>query len=296
MKTNRMVVVALAAAIGNAGLWAQVPEAPMGTALLELRAKAPEKKRESLGTGFFVTYQNFVFLVTAKHVIWDVKKTNCPLRAPNLVCLTHSMPYEAGKKIVVLEIDLNGADRARELRKHSDRDVAVLRLLRLHSEKDQQLEFLPHVRPVFAGVTNVFLGTAEAAYSTRFNDARVGDDVVVAGFPASLGMENARQLEPHEPLLAKSIISGKNPDRKTLIIGLPVYYGNSGGAAWRVTQTGLNTKSFSLVGVMTELIPFDESELNKRLGRTNNNWAVSGYSVAEPMDFVIELIEQGGWK
>lgn len=298
-----IVRLAIAALIGIGTAEAQLPDDVFGTALLELKVDPSSLAWIGQGSGVIAYYKDSIFLVTAKHVIWTNLEPQAPLRASMLVSLTHAKPYVPGKKPVVLITDLVAADRAGDLRKHPKRDIAVLRIqeTRVTNGIATATRFLSHTQ-TRSEPGPLELSTANLEYSTKYDEANPGADVVFAGFPTSLGLSRAPQLGPHEPLVMKSILSGKNPVQKTLIIGSPVYHGNSGGAVWKVSESfGQSTnglvfnRSISLLGVMTQLIPYDQSRLYEQ-ATTNVNLTVSGYSVAEPMDFVIELLEMKPWK
>jgi S1-C subfamily serine protease len=293
MTMNRLLLLLAILAAGLATSPGQsVAPVVFGVATIELKNKPEDPNWVSAGSGFFVKGSNSLFLVTAAHVIWDGKS---PFRVTNLITATHSAPYEPGKRLMILTTDLPRAYASGDLKRHPSRDVAALRIWEI-GEKSTRV--LPHTRQQhdreIGEMPRVEL--SDIAFATRFADVGVGDEVYLVGFPRSLGMRNARQVGPTDPLLRRSIIAGKNPDAKTLIIDGSVYPGNSGGPVWRVIQRDLQTRSFSLAGVAIQLIPFDERLLLKDggAGFTNGSWAVSAYSVVEPVDAIAELLETFG--
>jgi len=81
---------------------------------------------------------------------------------------------------------------------------------------------------------------------------------------------------------------------KSIILDCPVYAGNSGGPVLQVEQVGLRAQGlqieFAVIGVVAEFVPVAEEWLNKTHGYSNFEIGNSGYSVATPMDFVLEII------
>jgi hypothetical protein len=268
---------------------ASVPPVVFGVAILELKNDVSDRGWASAGSGFFVKGSNSLFLISAAHVIWD---TNGALLASKMVTVTHSAPYEPGKGLVILTTDMTAAAASGDLKRHPSRDVAALRLWEVGQESTK---VLPHTRQQHdksVGETPR-VELSDINYATRFADVGVGDDVYLVGFPRSLGMSTFRQVGPTDPLLRRGIVAGKNVEAKTLITDAPVYGGNSGGPVWRAYQRDVMTRSFALAGVAIQLIPFDERrlQLNHGTSTTNGNWTVGAYSVVEPVDTIIELLD-----
>ncbi len=109
---------------------------------------------------------------------------------------------------------------------------------------------------------------------------------MVFGYPSSIGLKNAPQIDYNRPLLRKGILAGTNPATRTLILDCPVYFGNSGGPVLEVDRQGL-TATFRIIGVVIQFIPFNETAGSQTAMILSN----SGYSVAVPMDFVLELLK-----
>jgi hypothetical protein len=86
------------------------------------------------------------------------------------------------------------------------------------------------------------------------------------------------------PLLRKGIVAGKNPQRRSLILDSPIYFGDSGGPVFEIDRELLETR-FRLIGVVREYVPFAESTC------TSMQLQNSGYSVAAPMDAALNLIQ-----
>src|SRR6185436_8638766 len=89
----------------------------------------------------------------------------------------------------------------------------------------------------------------------------------------------------------KGIVAGVNEQKKTLILDSFVFHGNSGGLVLAVEQSAAQTKQVRVIGVISQIIPVVASSLNPRSPHAAAERYNSGYSVAEPMDTVLELIE-----
>jgi hypothetical protein len=84
--------------------------------------------------------------------------------------------------------------------------------------------------------------------------------------------------------LRKGLIAGLDHEKHSIIVDGPVYRGNSGGPVIEIEPQGLG-HHFWLVGITTEFIPLAERAPDLQFVLN------SGYSVAKPMDFVLDLIK-----
>jgi len=126
----------------------------------------------------------------------------------------------------------------------------------------------------------------------KLKELVVGSDVVSVGFPSDIGLEEIPQIDRTMPLLRKGILAGVNQKQGTLILDSPVYGGDSGGPVLLRETDNLTFSTYHIIGIQTQWVPFKETWNNLRFGYVNQNLANSGYSVAEPMDSILEMI----WK
>jgi hypothetical protein len=133
-----------------------------------------------------------------------------------------------------------------------------------------------------AGLLGVALDSVK-----RFKDVLVGNDIVLFGYPNSIGLEKSPQFDSHRPLLRKGIVAGTDPSKPSIVLDCPSYFGNSGGPVLEVDRQVFQTR-FSIIGVVSQYIPY----VNSASSQTSSIviFTNSGYSVATPMDFVLELI------
>jgi hypothetical protein len=172
-----------------------------------------------------------------------------------------------------------------ELRPHKTHDVAIVRIGEIHVIAGrEQIQFLPHVH-VEALPDSGIMG---ASAITLFESAVVSNDAFVLGYPAAIGVPEIPQIDYSQPLARRGIVAGKNFAKRTLIVDCPTYPGNSGGPVFEVDYAGL-VRTIRLVGVVSEWIPFREKWRNYPFGYENQQMSNSGYTVVEPMDFILEL-------
>jgi hypothetical protein len=92
------------------------------------------------------------------------------------------------------------------------------------------------------------------------------------------------------PLLRKGIIAGKNPNNRTLILDSPAYQGNSGGPVWLMENPSAFDKSFWIVGIVAQFVPFEEIMENRTYRYGYVQISNSGYSIVVPSDYILETI------
>jgi hypothetical protein len=117
----------------------------------------------------------------------------------------------------------------------------------------------------------------------RFADVLVSNEVIVFGYPSSLGVTNIPQLDYFRPLLRKGIVAGTNEALKSLVLDCAVYPGNSGGPVVEVTRDSTGTR-FKIIGVIIQYVPFAQGDATTVLSN-------SGYAIAAGMDAVLDLVE-----
>jgi hypothetical protein len=119
-----------------------------------------------------------------------------------------------------------------------------------------------------------------------FDQVLSGNDVMLFGYPSSLALQALQQLDPTRPLLRKGIIAGVNPEKKSIILDCPVYFGNSGGPVLEMDRDGFQIQ-LRIIGVVNQFVPFIQQAGSQtfEMQFASN----SGYSIITPMDFVLEL-------
>lgn len=239
------------------------------------------------GSGIYFGTANAEYLVTAKHVITSglpnekTGQAQVPDLVLELVSYSNDLPTP---QRILLRVDFKMLLDRGDVRPHKVRDVAVVKIGTLKEAQDHSLTtfFSPGVTKVeFADSGLVSAGMIAVR---KFDEVLVGNDAILYGYPASLGLPESPQFDPLRPLLRRALIAGKDPQRHSLIIDGPVYRGNSGGPVFEIDPQPPDIY-FHLVGIMIEFIPLTERAPDFTMLLN------SGYSIAEPMDFVLELIQ-----
>jgi hypothetical protein len=192
-----------------------------------------------------------------------------------------------------LEIDLQSLNDIGKVKAHATHDVAVVQIGTIttvaQGEKPGFLSFLPGVQSAHASPSGLLSAALDSV--KKLNEVLTADDVYVLGYPSSIGVQQAPQIDYNSPLIRKGIIAGVNDANKTIVLDCLTFKGNSGGPVLEVTRQAFVAK-FSIVGVISQYIPVTETWINTTQSYFNMQLYNSGYSIAEPMDVVLELIGQ----
>lgn len=244
------------------------------------------------GSGFFLSASNKLYLITARHVLFNVEsgQNPPPLRAANLTCTIWQNMTNARPNIML--VNLGQAATNNGVRFSWSHDIAVV----LISSDFKAGQANNSLCPWMGWQTNTYsIGVTSVTpdLTTRFDDVIVGRDVFLFGFPRSLEDPQLGQLDPLYPLVRKGIVAGKNMRNNTIILDCPVYEGNSGGPVLlkTVSMNGVGIiTTYHVIGIAIQFIPFVERWKNEELNYYNATISNSGYSVVEPMDGIYEML------
>lgn len=244
-----------------------------------------------LSSGFYLSTETSVYLVTAKHVIFDVQTGRVRSGPMSLLSYPHD-PKEPGTNVLL--VDMAALSQAGEIKGHATADVAVIRIADVVNSAPDKGPVTQALRTI-PGVTMRTLATSGllvVALNTikKYDDVLVANDVLLFGYPTSLGMQGSPQLDPIRPLLRRGIVAGLNPHGKAIIIDCPSYPGNSGGPVVEADRETFKS-TFNVIGVVSQFVPFAEKSINYPIAYQNINISNSGYTVVTPMDFVLELVK-----
>jgi len=239
------------------------------------------------GTGFFVRKDQNLFLVTARHVVYDIVTRRL---APEFMLRALSKDVHE-TAVTVMHVNAAQMQEAKQIRMDEARDVAVIRLATV---RPGGMDTTPGV--VVSERSKGGIITAPFGYLTRFSDVDVSSQIFMFGYP-SLGVKGYAQIDPTRPLVRGGIVSGVNATLKTIIIDAPVYHGNSGGPVVQLSRTN----RLKIIGIATQFVPVAEevlplNRLDVPQGTapvTPNVMALgnSGYSVVASADAIIDLID-----
>lgn len=241
----------------------------------------------NFGTGFIVDVAPHLYLVTARHVLFEPDGVTLLASHATITGYNRELP---GSPRVVVQIDLGQLLAENQLRSHATNDVAVARIASISPEAKmvRPLIFTSGVHPVdLAG--EYFTGVNLEHNCKRFSEVLEANEVIVFGYPVSLGLASTPQLDSSKPLLRQGIVAAKNESMRTIIVDCPVYPGNSGGPVLEIEKVG-DATHFDVIGVVSQFVPAAERWINVPYGYENINMSNSGYSVIAPVDAIDEII------
>ena len=242
----------------------------------------------STGSGFFLNTSTNVYLVTARHVLMDgqAASVQCPLA--ELVSYSGD-PDDHTANRIVLDLGLLFSNKC--VKAHTTCDVMAVRLFSsvtngVHCPRGQ-MAALPGVAVAQSssnGVVSVKLDAVK-----RYDDVLVANEVYLFGNPSSLGIQEIPQLDPFRPLLRKGIVAALNDKSHSIVLDCPAYPGSSGGPVLEADSDHIG-RQMRVIGVVCQFVPNAELWVNASNGFANRSISNSGYSIAIPMDPVLELI------
>lgn len=238
------------------------------------------------GSGFYFEGPNYVYLITACHVLYDTNGrpyTNCfnALSLPT----TH-----AGQKNL-LEFNLSDLQHDSTIFIDQQNDIAAIQVANIPSNVDGPIiqgSLSTGITKLHA--TDIDLTGPRYNQVRPFNDVVLSSDVFILGYPTSIGLKSTPRFDYEAPLLRKGIVAGKYEIEETLILDSPVYYGNSGGPVIDTLPYGLTTHQFCLIGIVTEFIEYQEKWRNVTNNLENIQNFNSGYSVAVSVNKLFNLL------
>lgn len=230
------------------------------------------------GSGFYLDTGSALYLVTAKHVLFDPATGS--LRGNQFKVLSYSKdPSDRRANIVRVNVSELGNDNVKS---HPSKDVVVVKMFVTNSGGAFPLSGVTVEQSAKLGLLSVAMESI-----TKFDQVLVGNDSLIMGLPNSIGLQQMPQIDTQRPLLRRGLIAGTNMQNKSIVLDCPSYPGNSGGPVIEVDQVGFS-RHFSVIGVISQFVPYVENAIAAQ-GAPLPVLANSGYSIATPMDFVLEL-------
>jgi hypothetical protein len=251
------------------------------------------------GSGFFLNTGTEEYLVTARHVLFNLAEQPQPGKGLSLLCekaalLSYSRDPKEHQQNVI-ELDLEKFNGEGNIRPHSTKDVAVVRIgVNVKVAVADQSKPLAYTLTMFPEVKVVTL--APSGFLSvgldglkKFDDVLAANDVYVLGYPSSVGVQQVPQIDYSTPLVRRGIVAGINRSNKTIVLDCLTFFGNSGGPVLQSSRVGLGER-VDVIGVISQYVPFQENWLNATMSYSYSQLHNSGYSIAEPVDGVLELV------
>ncbi len=243
-----------------------------------------DEKTQIQGTGFFLTKNQKVYFLTAKHVLEDSKY---PLGASTIILTAYST-QKGFLNQIHWRLDYKKLKQNNlVLFNKEDKDVVAIEVARGTPPKlnDGILSDQKNGDLVSSVPDNVI---------KMYKDVLISNDVYLLGYPTSLGLIKNPSLDLTRPLLRKGIVAGLNDSSKTIILDCFAFGGNSGGPVFQVEHTPNmipDYPKFYLIGLVTQYVPYVDpykslqNDLEMMIFAEN-----SGYSIVEPMDSIYEML------
>lgn len=214
------------------------------------------------GSGLYLATENAIFLVTARHVLWQpqVDPQTKKIKAFNLInSIIDIFSYPRDTKFDAadqVQVDLRVLFKNKQLSFSQTHDVCVFKLADIAGGKMQLVEGIIKKTP------KLNINSAHLSMIKPFDAITIAEDLYVIGYPKALAMIPTNSFDFNKPLVRKGIVSGKNPNR-TIVIDCAVYPGNSGGPVFitekRIEQTDngmtMADKRY-LAGIVSKFIPW----------------------------------------
>lgn len=253
-------------------------------------------------SGFFLNTGSADYLVTARHVLFR-ESQGVPQNQtrPPQCNQADLLSYSANPKERIpnrFQLNLRELWKEGYVRAHPTHDVAAVKIGVFRPVSGLKTKGIKGRNPgVVSSLPGVkFLSRAPSGMLSvgldavgRLGSVLVANNIYIMGYPASIGIRKTPQVDYSVPLLRKGIVSALNYGKKTIILDCFVAQGNSGGPVLEVSRMGLQTH-FAIIGVVSQFVPAVETWVNTTLSYYNMQFHNSGYTVAEPMDFVLQLI------
>lgn len=274
LKAQWVAVVALLLVATWGTVDAGVPENNLSYPLLV------QTKSGATGSGFFLESERSIYLITARHVVAKEKETD-------VLTIFAPAPDHDPANQLKLSLNLGLLAASNHISVHPERDVVAVEIGTMNGNGD--------LAPMtyHKGITTLKKGTltvVASANTISFKEIGITRQVYVMGYPTSVGIESARQLDHRTPLIRSGIVAGKNKLDRSVILDCQVDGGNSGGPVIQVSQTESGQSIYRLIGLVIEFVPSAEEWVSRQRGQVSVNISNSGYAVIEPMDTIWEML------
>jgi hypothetical protein len=238
------------------------------------------------GIGFYLNDDPFTYLVTSKHLLYN-KNSSTP--KAKMAELTSYGKDQNDLSPNIIQLYLEDMFTTKNLRSHDTHDVAIGRIGKVEIQNDSEvLKLYKWARSVNWANTGI-VRVDRKNITKKFSEVLISNEIFVYGYPSSIGLKYIPQIDYNRPLLRKGIVAGVSPKTSTIIIDLGIYEGNIGCPVIEVNRNGYSS-DLKLIGLISQYIPYAEEWLNRQGSKSDVVLSNSGYAVAIPVDFILEIL------
>jgi len=242
---------------------------------------------KSSGSGFRLNRNNKVFIVTAKHVLFEngkQKGTSLEIHCPS--------GHIDDDSVHIFSIDLNKTPPI----PHKDADVCAIFIAITEETEGDEKKFGDYKTSYIDGVETITKGNStgivvNASSATKLlKDVLISNDIFLYGYPTSLGLNHGLDFDFTKPLLRKGIVSNVNAKNGTIILDCRTDYGNSGGPVIEVSRKE-EDEFHNVIGVVSKFLTLKNEWINTRDNTTHSENINAGYTIVVSMDKVFEITD-----
>jgi hypothetical protein len=244
---------------------------------------------EGGGSGFYLCLPGALYLVTAKHVLFDSATER--LLAPTATIISYPLePKHNAPPVMTAQLDrllpIGGVNP------HPSQDIAVIRIGAFDEPEQSEAQTRIRKCSLLEELTLAEAGTEIVAagrdHVKTFAEVSIDNSIVIGGYATAIGTKRISPRERVAPMLRHGVIAGANAEKKLLVVDCPAYTGNTGGPVFEITQLWPQVR-FKLIGLLTQLVPFDSPMLKELTAPLQRNVTQSAYAVVTAIDYVLEL-------
>lgn len=252
-----------------------------------IQSTALIKVGKGSGSGIIVQDTSAIYLITARHNIFDKVKDSLLLKSNTTIVEFYTEDFTNEKQNYLL-FDNIKLQEDNKLKVSKDADICIFKFAEFEISKSNKAGI-----KYFNGVNRIGKSVFYQPFPLlkgkilKKEELHLGEEIFTVGFPSSLGLKKTPQFDYEKPLLKRCAVASLSNRYKTFVIDCHVYGGNSGGPVF-LERKDFESYNINLVGIAVEYIPF----LNETASKKDIAIQTSSYAVIVPIDFALELIEE----